>query len=397
MKILFISEYFPPKTMGGGEISCYLLAKHLVKQGLEIHVLTSKFKNTKKEEIIEGMHIHRYAKTGENPSLIFSNIKRNIIFSKSIKKETKKLIKKYNFNIIHYFNINSMNGIIKTKIPKIAHINSPVLFCPKGDLLYNGQIECKKQCNYSTFNSCFTNSNNLGKQKNSIILKYNPLFKKYLYNSYKKRMKLLKKFDYFFPISNYLEKKLKTNNKGVIPNIVETDKFIKNNSVPDKLRIVYLGGYTKFKGIFILLNALKLLKKDFICDIYGEGELKNKIKINNSKINFYSNIDNAQIPKLLSKYNILIFPSLIPEAFGRVAIEAMAAGCLPIASKIGGIIDIIQEDKYLFTPGNHKELANILNKIDTKKINQKKLIEESKKYSGEKISKKVIKIYKKIK
>ena len=44
MKILFISEYFPPKGKGGGEISCFLLAKYLVKQGVEIHVLTSKFK-----------------------------------------------------------------------------------------------------------------------------------------------------------------------------------------------------------------------------------------------------------------------------------------------------------------------------------------------------------------
>ena len=265
MKILFVSEYFPPNGRGGGEISCFLLAKYLVKQGVEIHILTSKFNKTKKEEIIKGMHIHRLATTGENPSSIFSNIKRSTNFAKSIKKSTKQLIKKYDFDAIHYFNISSINGSIKTKIPKIVHINSPVLFCPKGDLLYAGRIECTKYCNYNTFNRCFKKSKNIGKLKNSPILRYNPIFKRYLYNSYKKRKDLLKQFNYFMPISNYLAKRLQVQGIkeiSVIPNIVETSKFRKNVTKKDKLRIVYLGGYTEFKGIFTLINALKTLKKD---------------------------------------------------------------------------------------------------------------------------------------
>jgi glycosyltransferase involved in cell wall biosynthesis len=401
MRILFISEYFPPKGKGGGEISCFLLAKYLVKQGVEIHVLTSKFKGTKKEELREGIYIHRLATTGKNPSSIFSNIKRSISFAKSVKITTKQLIKKYNFDVIHYFNINSINGTIKTKIPKIIHINSPVLFCPKGDLLYNGKTECTKYCNYTTFGNCFKNSKNIGKLKNIPILKYNPIFKKYLYNSYKKRMGLLKQFNYFTPISSYLAKRLQIQNIkniSIIPNIVETDKFTKNNSRKDKLRIVYLGGYTEFKGILILINALKELKKDYICDIYGTGELKGKIKTNNPNIKFYREIDHKKIPELLSNYNVLIFPSIIPEAFGRVAIEAMAAGCLPIASKIGGITDIITNKKngYLFSPGNSQELTEILNNIDLNKIKSEELVKESKKYSGEKISKELIKVYKKV-
>ncbi|MBT3407466.1 glycosyltransferase family 4 protein [Candidatus Woesearchaeota archaeon] len=399
MKILFISEYFPPKGKGGGEISCFLLAKYLVKQGVEIHVLTSKFKETKKEEIIEGIHIHRLATTGENPSSIFSNIKRDVSFAKSIKNKTRQLIKKHNFDIIHYFNINSIKGIIKTKIPKIIHINSPVLFCPKGDLLFNGKIECATHCNYNAFSICFKNSKNIGKLKNTTILKYNPIFKKYLYNAYIKKINLLKQFNYFTPISNYLVKKLQIqniNNISVIPNIVETEKFIKNNSKKDKLRIIYLGGYTEFKGIFTLINALKRLKKEYTCDIYGSGELKNKIKTNNQNIKFHGPINHKKIPELLSNYNILVFPSIIPEAFGRVAIEAMAAGCLPIASRIGGITDIITDKKngYFFTPGNSKELAKILNKLDLNKIKTETLVRESKKYSGEIISKKVKSIYK---
>jgi len=43
MKILLVSEYFPPKIFGGGEISAALLAKNLSREGIEVSVLTSHF------------------------------------------------------------------------------------------------------------------------------------------------------------------------------------------------------------------------------------------------------------------------------------------------------------------------------------------------------------------
>ncbi len=51
MKILLISEYFPPKIFGGGEISAWLLAKNLAKRGLDVSVLTSYFSGLEKFEI----------------------------------------------------------------------------------------------------------------------------------------------------------------------------------------------------------------------------------------------------------------------------------------------------------------------------------------------------------
>ena len=47
VKILFISEYFPPKIMGGGEINLFLLAKALSKQKIDVNVLTSDHQNLK--------------------------------------------------------------------------------------------------------------------------------------------------------------------------------------------------------------------------------------------------------------------------------------------------------------------------------------------------------------
>jgi glycosyltransferase involved in cell wall biosynthesis len=404
MKVLFISEYFPPNVKGGGEISCFLLAKHLIKRGVEIHVLTSNSKGSKE---IEGINIHRNLKTGKNPSSIFSNIKRTLAFPNSVKKETKKLIRKYNFDIIHYFNTTSAYGVIKTKIPKIMHSNSPVFFCPKGDLIYKNKSLYDKKINYRDFKKEFINSKYIAKTKNYFFIKHNPIFRRYLFRAYKKRIKLLKKFDHFLPISNFLAGRLKLlgvkeNKITVMPNIIEIEKFKKTTAKNDKLRITYLGSYTKFKGIYTLLKALKKLKRDYVCNLYGAGnieqEIKKRIEKDNLKVNLNTKRNYQKIPEVLSKSNVLVFPSEIPEAFGRVLVEAMAAGCIPVSSKIGGTIDIIKDKKngYFFEPGNIEQLTEILNKIDLRKIKKEVLIKEAKKYNGEDIAKKVLTAYKKI-
>jgi len=41
MKIAIIINLFPPKWLAGTEIATYSLAKHLVRRGHEIHVITS--------------------------------------------------------------------------------------------------------------------------------------------------------------------------------------------------------------------------------------------------------------------------------------------------------------------------------------------------------------------
>ena len=41
-RLLLISEFFPPRTFGGGETSAFLLARGLADRGFEVTVLTSK-------------------------------------------------------------------------------------------------------------------------------------------------------------------------------------------------------------------------------------------------------------------------------------------------------------------------------------------------------------------
>ncbi len=68
------------------------------------------------------------------------------------------------------------------------------------------------------------------------------------------------------------------------------------------------------------------------------------------------------IPGVLSKTDLLVTPSVGPEAFGRVIIEAQAAGVPVVAAKVGGITDIITDRKngLLVEPWDVKQLADAM-------------------------------------
>jgi glycosyltransferase involved in cell wall biosynthesis len=67
--------------------------------------------------------------------------------------------------------------------------------------------------------------------------------------------------------------------------------------------------------------------------------------------------------------NVLVFPSLVKEAFGITQVEAMAAGLVVVGSGTGGAVEIIEHGKsgLLFQSGNPLSLATELIKLTEEK------------------------------
>lgn len=63
------------------------------------------------------------------------------------------------------------------------------------------------------------------------------------------------------------------------------------------------------------------------------------------------------VPKVISAMDVLVFPSLAPEGFGRPIIEAMAMGCPVVASDIGPSREIAGDAAVLVRPGDASGLA----------------------------------------
>ncbi len=379
MKVLMISEYYPPHGKGGGEISAKMLAELLSKEkNIEMHVLTSYFGEKKKKEKKGKLTIHRYLKTGESPTSLIGNIKREAQFKRSLLKELKVLNEKEKFDIIQCMNSTSIHAIklkdfIDAKFILQAH--GPVLFCPKATLIYKHEKSCDVECNLKNYTKCYFNSKAIGKMDFKPHLKYNPVVFYELRRRYNEYKKLFKQFDYYVAISGYMEKRaifMGANKKDVkiIYHPIDVDKYLKLKSPKNKLKkILYLGAYSRTKGPQILLNALRTIKEPYEANFYGEGVLKEllrkRVKEFNLNVTIHDKISNGEVPNVLEKHDVVVVPSFVGEALGKVGIEARASGKLVVASDVGGIPDVVTNKKngYLFKPGDANELGTILKQI----------------------------------
>ena len=106
----------------------------------------------------------------------------------------------------------------------------------------------------------------------------------------------------------------------------------------------------------------------------------------------YAPVPYDRIPEIYASADLIIFPSIWPEPFGRIAIEAKAAGKPVIASNIGGIKETAD---ILVEPGNVKELNATIKKYiefhPTKKMFPK--IKMNKQYNEDIVINKMIKLY----
>lgn len=144
----------------------------------------------------------------------------------------------------------------------------------------------------------------------------------------------------------------------------------------------------KVYGINYLIEAFAELckeweKHDLRLLIVGNGtERENleklcKEKNISDKVTFTGNVDNDKIPEYINLMDIVCMPSL-SESFGVAAVEAGACGRPVVASKVGGLKEVIIHgyNGYLVEPGSVEDIKNNLKLMLQ---DEKKLLEMGKK------------------
>ena len=189
--------------------------------------------------------------------------------------------------------------------------------------------------------------------------------------------------------------------------LVDTKKKL---PIPDDRFIITMPGrVTPWKGHLIMLKALKNLKtKDVCCIIVGDitqkpryyRELQQFIKEHKLEEKVVFTGDVRDMPAIYKLSDLIVAPSVEPEAFGRIPIEAQAMGKIVIASNIGGFTETIIDEKtgFLFKSGDTKALANLIERViriplKVKKKMSKDAVENAKKFSLDKMQDTTIQLY----
>jgi len=144
------------------------------------------------------------------------------------------------------------------------------------------------------------------------------------------------------------------------------------------LRLLLIGRINRIKGQDLLIEALTRLPRDvtakldvrivggtFENDLLREQSLHQSVRAAGLE-SFVRFEPFASDPKGHYRWSdIVVVPSRMPESLGRVAIEAMAHARPVLAARIGGLAEIVEENKtgWLVTPNDAEALARTLRVI----------------------------------
>ena len=130
----------------------------------------------------------------------------------------------------------------------------------------------------------------------------------------------------------------------------------------------------------------------WIFKIRGSKEVVEKFKNIGSQATYYGFKDYSFVEEKMKTASIIVIPSLWEEPFGLVAAEAMSNGICIIASKVGGIPEIVRDNGVLIENINfqklEKSLIELINNDKLRNAYQKKAWKDLK-FSAEYSSKKL--------
>lgn len=325
MKILVLSNLYPPYQLGGYEIGCRNVVNGLRRLGHEVLVLTtpSHIGPLKREDgVFRQLELSSFQpspveNTGWRAAMRLDAMASNFTNTAALLY----MISEFQPDCIYLFNLVGIGGLglidcLNTlKFPWIFHLMDRV-----PDLLQRDFPE--------SILSLFNAVDGRIYQSGQIISMTNHLIAE---------------------IEMHCGFKLKKNIK-LVPGWVEATAPVTKRNYANKgtVRFVTAGAIQPHKGIDIILEACALLLKekiiDFSIDIYGQGmeshyiDKSKQLGVHNH-VNFCGTRTQLELLDIYKEADAFLFPTWEREPFGFAPIEAASVGCVPIITDTCGVAE----------------------------------------------------------
>jgi glycosyltransferase involved in cell wall biosynthesis len=344
-----ILQVIPRLGYGGAEVGCFDLAHYLSENDCSSFIVTSggdliKYINKKKVNLIR-LPVH-----SKNPVLMLLN---SLVL----------------IGIILFFNIS------------IVHARSRA---PAWSCLLATKITRRKFV--TTFHGTYNFSNSLKKFYNSVMLRSDLIIAgsnfifSHINENYSNYLNLNKKFLVIFRGINteyFNQKKIVKVDEQKLLKKWNINKYVDLKDIP---LILLPGRLTAWKGQEMFIEAIhnvtkEMPEKEFYAVILGSDQGRKVYKKKLVRLveqyrlqNYIKFIDKCELMPLAYKVSdIVVSPSIEPEAFGRISVEAQSMEKPIVASNIGGSKETIIDDKtgFLFEAEKpdalSKKLIHMLN------------------------------------
>ena len=177
---------------------------------------------------------------------------------------------------------------------------------------------------------------------------------------------------------NLIQQGLPFTRAKVVHNGIQVTQFRRENDAKErfcqgKLRLLYAGQVAQHKGVHTIIDAMSLLKpeleaKRIDLTILGGGHPAYRARLDQTievdrlgkYISFCDKVPREAMVGWLHQFDVLLFPSIYEEPLARIVQEAMAAGLVVVGTLTGGTKEILVdgENGLVFPAENTAVLAN---------------------------------------
>jgi glycosyltransferase involved in cell wall biosynthesis len=179
--------------------------------------------------------------------------------------------------------------------------------------------------------------------------------------------------------------------RAIVP-LIPTTAPREGSGHETRRRVVFAGRMVRTKGVGVLIRAAALVDAEFV--LCGEGRelermraLAHELGVS-ERVRFAGWLDAEQLAWELAEASIVVLPSLWPEPFGLVGIEAFASGRPVVASATGGVRDWLSDgvDGLTVPPGDAGRLARALEDLLADPERQRRMGEAGRRSVAERFS-----------
>ena len=197
----------------------------------------------------------------------------------------------------------------------------------------------------------------------------------------KERVMILENASLVYCVSEYIKKQFLEGIDKKYINIVVLNNGVERSlkAQPKKNKeVLFVGRIVPEKGVHLYVEAIAELAPAFLdwkFYLIGSSRLgsNNNNKFAENLIKTFNQIgiqaeflgfrNQKEIFKKMEQSSIIVVPSIWPEPFGLVIIEAMSYGTAIISSKVGGIPEIVKNNGILFSNINGNKIKKALTKL----------------------------------
>jgi len=400
MNILQVVHSFLPYTMAGTEVYSYTLSKELSKKN-KVFVFF-RIKNTaEKEYFLNRSNFDGLETYAVNKTFKFCNSFEETFNDAAIDEKFRMVLDEVSPDIVHIHHLLFLShGIVreikKRNIPIAYTLHDYWLMCYRGQLVKEDLSLCESgPCPECLFCLRYL----LGIKKYSLYLYsflrvwlspagINVLKKVYLlfknrkfaneFEIWKRSLRDIRmKIDLFIAPSYFIKNKfskfgIQDDRIVYLPYGFDHKNHMVNKKTKSyKIRFGFMGTLLPVKGLDVLISAFKKVYGDgAVLSIYGKlfaysgfesyPEKLRKDSIEDTRIKLKGGYDHKDISDILADIDVLVVPSVWQENAPLVIQEAFLSKTPVIASKIGGIPELIShgENGLLFEPGDINDLQS---------------------------------------